>query len=75
MSITAVVENGTIKLPVEVPDGTRVEITLPEEFSTGSPDKGYFARRYAKYVGMADDLPADFARNHDHYIHGAPKRP
>ena len=31
MSITVTVENDTIKLPpdVHVPDGTRVEITLP----------------------------------------------
>src|SRR5207302_3833384 len=31
MSITAIVENGTIKLPVHVPDGTCVEIILPEK--------------------------------------------
>jgi len=31
MSITAIVENDTIKLPMHVPDGTRVEITLPGE--------------------------------------------
>ena len=32
MSITAVVENDSIKLPpgMHVPDGTQVEITLPE---------------------------------------------
>ena len=29
MSITAIVEHDTIKLPVHVPDGTRVEILLP----------------------------------------------
>lgn len=29
MSITAIVEHDTIKLPVHVPDGTRVEIVLP----------------------------------------------
>jgi len=34
MSITAIVENDTIKLPVHVPDGTRVEITLPESPAT-----------------------------------------
>lgn len=28
MSITAIVENDTIKLPVHVPDGTKVEVTL-----------------------------------------------
>jgi hypothetical protein len=33
MSITAIVENDTIKLPMHVPDGTSVEITLPEEGS------------------------------------------
>ena len=31
VSITAIVENGTIKLPVYVPDGTRVEVMLPDE--------------------------------------------
>jgi len=30
MSITAIVENDTVKLPMHVPDGTKVEITLPE---------------------------------------------
>lgn len=30
MSITAIVENDTIKLPVHVPDGTTVEILLPQ---------------------------------------------
>ena len=31
VSITVTVENDTIKLPIHVPDGTRLEITLPEE--------------------------------------------
>jgi hypothetical protein len=30
-SITAIVENDTIKLPMHVPDGTSVEVTLPAE--------------------------------------------
>ena len=30
MSITAIVENGSVKLPAHVPDGTYVEITVPE---------------------------------------------
>jgi hypothetical protein len=37
MSITAIVENDTIKLPVHVPDGTQVEITLPEA-APATPD-------------------------------------
>jgi hypothetical protein len=73
MSITAVVENDTIKLPpgVHVPDGTKVEITLPE----AAPARKSVAQRYAKLAGLADDMPADLARNLDHYVHGHSKKP
>jgi hypothetical protein len=30
VSITVIVENDTIKLPMHVPDGTKVDVTLPE---------------------------------------------
>lgn len=75
MSITATVENDTIKLPpgVHLPDGTRVRIETHEP--TAVAPSGSLAERYAKYVGLADDLPEDMAKNHDHYLHGAPKRP
>jgi hypothetical protein len=79
MSITVIVENDTIKLPVHVPDGTPLEITLPPEGASpesAAPAPGRtLAERYAKFVGLADDLPPDMAKNHDHYLHGAPKRP
>ena len=40
MSITGIVQNDTIKLPIHVPDGTRVEITLPEKKAlTMTPDE------------------------------------
>lgn len=74
MSITVVVQNDTIKLPVHVPDGTQLEIVLPNEVAPPEAEKTTFAERYAKYVGIGDDLPEDFAKNHDHYLHGAPKR-
>ena len=32
------------------------------------------ARCLLKFAGVADDLPSDLARNHNHYIHGHPKR-
>lgn len=27
-----------------------------------------------RFAGIADDLPADIAKNHDHYLYGTPKR-
>jgi hypothetical protein len=66
MSFTATVENDTFKLPpgVHLPDGTKVTV---------EPQRTV-ADRLAAFIGIADDLPSDLARNHDHYLHGAPKR-
>ena len=33
-----------------------------------------WAETFKDFIGVAKDLPEDFARNHDHYIHGAPKK-
>ena len=72
MSITVTVENDTIKLPVHVPDGTRLEITLPEEKPAEAPEENALAWMM-KYAGCIEG-PEDFAAEHDHYIHGTPKR-
>ena len=47
MSITAIVENDIIRLPVHVPDGTSVEVLLPGESSTA-------ATRQRADAGIAD---------------------
>ena len=47
MSITAIVENDTIKLPVHVPDGTSVEVLLPGE-------RGAVAKCETAGAGLAD---------------------
>ena len=71
MSITAIVENDTIKLPpgVHLPDGT--EVSIETKASAGRS----VAERYAKLAGAAVDMPPDLARNLDHYIHGHAKQP
>ena len=71
MSYTGKVQNGVVVLPpdVKLPEGTEVQLTIPD-----SAAKPSFAERYAAYVGMADDLPADLAANLDHYVHGHRKR-
>jgi len=70
MSITGTVENDTIKLPpgVHVPDGTPARIIL------GPVAERTLAERYAGLIGITDALPEDMAENHDHYLHGTPKR-
>jgi hypothetical protein len=71
MSITATVENNTIKLPpgVHLPDGTPVRVEPLDAEPTST-----FAQRYAAFVGAVKDAPSDLAANHDHYLYGAPKR-
>jgi len=71
MSITAIVENDTIKLPpgLHLPDGTEVRI------ETKAPAGRSVAERYATLAGAAEDMPADLARNLDHYLHGHARKP
>ena len=65
MSITATVENDTIKLPagVHLPDGTAVRVEPLVE-----PTPKPFGDRYAKFIGAVKDAPKDLAANHDHYL-------
>jgi hypothetical protein len=54
--------------PLPLPDGTRLEVVpVPEE-------KSSLAQRMGWMVGLFDDLPADLAEEHNHYVHGTPKR-
>ncbi len=71
MSITLAVEKDTIKLPagVHLPDGTAVQVLLPDEASAEKDGKWML-----QFAGIADDMPADLARNLDHYIHGQPRK-
>ena len=51
----------TPPVPVEVP-----KLLVPRETTLG--------QRLLKFAGRAKELPADMADNHDHYLHGQPKR-
>lgn len=71
MQLEGTVQNGVVVLDNggHLPEGTRVDVTVRAETS-GKPT---LRDRLLKLAGTVDDLPADMARNHDHYIHGAPK--
>lgn len=76
MSFIATVEKGTIKLPpgVHLPDGTQVTIEPTQPYPAESAKRKTFAERYAKYIGCVNTGLGDLADNHDHYLHGTPKR-
>jgi hypothetical protein len=69
MTVEGTVVNGAIVLDQEIPfpDGARVEVRLTEQ--TEPTLLGLL-----KLAGTAKNLPEDFALQHDHYIHGTPKR-
>ncbi len=72
MTITARIHNRSITLPedVSIAEGTLVEIHTLEEAPTQQRSGAWML----KFAGVADDLPADAAAQHDHYLYGTPKR-
>lgn len=62
-----VVFDGT---PPALPTGTRVRIQ-PVERDIALAE---LSQILLEFAGTAKGLPADMAEQHDHYIHGTPKR-
>ena len=70
MSYKGQVENGQIKLPSDavLPEGAVVSVEVMVE-----PPIADFAVEQLK-LSRDRDWPTDMSLNHDHYIHGTPKR-
>ena len=71
------VENGIVLLndDARLPDGTVVNVEPVE--AAASADEAEIPtlfERLKDVVGIVEGLPADFAENHDHYLHGHPKK-
>ncbi len=72
MTLEGTVTNGMIVLdsPRALPEGARVEVVLKP-----AADQPKTLREILlETAGCLTDLPADFAAQHDHYIHGTPKK-
>ncbi len=71
------VKNGVVVLdePTNLPDGVLVSVQ-PIESSTVEHDltSSTFFEEFKDFIGKARNLPSDMAENHDHYLHGKPKR-
>jgi hypothetical protein len=65
------VKNGMVVLDEDatLPDGIEVRVEPVES----SPQKT-LAEKFQNVIGKAKDLPSDMAEQHDHYIHGTPKK-
>ncbi len=72
MTFDGVVRNGMIVLEqgTVLPEGTRVKVVAEAADVEATPT----LLSLLTLAGIARDLPDDFAAQHDHYIHGTPKR-
>jgi len=57
-----------------LPEGAEVRNEVVGAPAAGAQAGGSLYDRYLPFIGLLHDLPADFAAQHDHYIHGTPKR-
>jgi hypothetical protein len=70
------VYQGTVKDGVAEENSSLAEgTTVQAEPVTGETHISPLAQRLLKFAGTIKGLPSDFARNHDHYIHGRPRKP
>jgi hypothetical protein len=71
MSYVGHVKNGVIVLEDEasLAEGTKVRVEPIEDADTPT-----LAERLKNCIGIIEGLPSDMARNHDHYLHGQPKK-
>jgi hypothetical protein len=67
------VRNGVVVFegnPPPLPEGAKVRVELVQQPARPKT----LAERYAAIIGIAEGLPPDMAEEHDHYIHGTPRR-
>jgi hypothetical protein len=73
MEYSGHIKNGVVVLDAapSLPDGTRVRVVPVVGENVKQPSLN---QKLLKLAGKAKGLPRDMARNHDHYLHGLPKR-
>ncbi|HPD29705.1 MAG TPA: hypothetical protein PLL20_06900 [Phycisphaerae bacterium] len=69
MTYKGKVQGGVVVLEggAALPEGAEVVVEPVEDLPS-------WAEVFKDVLGKATGLPKDLARNHDHYLHGAPKR-
>ncbi len=79
MTLQGHIENGRVVLDgvAHLPDGTQVTVVVPAaaEQAESIEKLPSLYERLQSVAGKAKGLPSDLAAEHDHYLHGQPKRP
>jgi len=76
MVYRGIVKNGVVVLGegADLPEGTEVRVE-PMARDQGLPKEGpTLVEQFADVIGTVPELPRDMAEQHDHYLHGSPKR-
>jgi hypothetical protein len=61
--------------PVDLPSGTRYRVSIEPVTGPASEKPSWLQEFARKFGGKAKgNYPPDLALNHDHYLHGRPKR-
>ena len=77
MELPGAVTNGTVVFdaPCGIPDGTKVTIRVePAPAVKAEAPPPTLGKCLLKHAGTVTGLPADMAEQHDHCLHGTPKR-
>ncbi len=87
MAFRGYIKNGRVVVNerIDLPSGTKVRVAPDEADRPALVSRSRTRRsrrrsgetlydRYHHLIGKARGLPRDFAAQHDHYIHGAPRR-
>ena len=78
MTLEGHIEDGHVILdtPVVLPNGTKVTVSVQPALSQPAAEDEFptLYERLKPVIGKAKGLPTDLAINHDHYLHGQPKR-
>ena len=78
MTVEGYIENGQIVLDnlLQLPNGTKVAVSVQPAASVENSEAELpsLYERMKSFAGSVEGLPSDFAINHDHYLHGQPKR-
>ena len=79
MTLLGHIQNGMIVLDeaTTLPDGMKVRVAIVPVGPTPAGETSQprtLLDHYQSIIGVIDDMPEDFAEQHDHYIHGTPKK-